>query len=82
MSLSQEEFGKIKFMCRRGLKELDMILPAFVNQHLAKLNQEEMMVFLKLLELDDHSLLAAIINPAKGKSEIFISVCNKIKNKY
>lgn len=78
--LSKHELGKIRFLCRRGLKELDIILPKFIDKYLLSLSKKEIEVFIEMLEYDDHKLLASILTPPKKQIEAFISVCLKLKN--
>ncbi|MDA7834779.1 succinate dehydrogenase assembly factor 2 [Methylophilaceae bacterium] len=43
----------IKYRCRRGMLELDLILNKFCEQHLFKLSLAKKKLFLELLENDD-----------------------------
>jgi len=81
MSLSQDELGKIKFMCRRGLKELDMLLPVFIKEHLLNLNKDELDAFSNILKLDDHDLLANILTPPNEASKCVLRVYDKLRKK-
>ncbi|MDC1155058.1 succinate dehydrogenase assembly factor 2 [Candidatus Pelagibacter sp.] len=40
----------------RGTKEMDKLLGAFTNKYLNKLNYEDLIEFIKLLEIDDSNL--------------------------
>lgn len=44
--------------CRRGMKELDLILSQFADEHLPNLNPSELDQYEKLLEEDDPLLLS------------------------
>ena len=48
---------KIKWQCRRGLLELDLILQEFNRRHLAGLEPEQLERFEELLALPDNDLL-------------------------
>ena len=55
------ELDKIRWHCRRGLLELDIILERFNRQHLAVLAPGQLEQFKELLELDDNHLLDLIL---------------------
>ena len=55
-------YKKAYFLSRRGLQELDLVLTPFVEVRFSKLNQENKVSFLKLLENNDIDLMDWIIN--------------------
>ena len=50
------ELDRVRWRCRRGLLELDLILNRFVAAHLTRLGSEELQAFKALLELSDNDL--------------------------
>jgi len=55
-------YKKAYFLSRRGLQELDLVLTPFVEVRFSKLNQEDKVSFLELLENNDIDLMDWIIN--------------------
>jgi len=55
------DLDRIRWHCRRGLLELDLILERFNQRHLAALDALQLEQFKKLLELDDNDLLDLIM---------------------
>ena len=55
------ELDKVRWHCRRGLLELDLILERFNRQHLAVLAPGQLEQFKELLALDDNHLLDLIL---------------------
>ena len=55
------ELDKIRWHCRRGLLELDIILERFNRQHLAVLAPGQIDQFQELLDLEDNHLLDLIL---------------------
>ena len=55
------ELGKLRWDCRRGLLELDLILEKFNARHLATLEAEHVAQFRELLALPDNDLLDLIM---------------------
>jgi succinate dehydrogenase flavin-adding protein (antitoxin of CptAB toxin-antitoxin module) len=55
------ELDKIRWHCRRGLLELDLILEKFNREHLTKLGAMELDCYTELLALADNDLLDLIM---------------------
>jgi antitoxin CptB len=51
------ELDRVRWSCRRGLLELDLVLERFVTDHYERLSQREKDVFSELLKLPDNDLL-------------------------
>jgi len=54
--------AQIRWRCRRGLLELDLLLSAFVDQHFHLLSRDDQEAFGQLLELPDPILLDILVN--------------------
>ncbi len=59
-----EELSKLRWRCRRGMRELDRILEAFVDREYARLNSAEKRLFAEFLELPDPDLHAYLLGKA------------------
>ncbi|GAC1625337.1 MAG: FAD assembly factor SdhE [Nevskia sp.] len=55
------DLSRIKFLCRRGMKELDVLLQNFLERHYAQASPEEQWNFLRLLEREDPDIWAWIV---------------------
>jgi antitoxin CptB len=51
------EADRIRWQCRRGLLELDLILAKFLDRHLANLSAPDLAAFRRLLDYPDNDLL-------------------------
>lgn len=60
------ELDRIRWQCRRGLLELDLVLNRFLEQDLEGLNPDQLQVFKELLEEADTRLLAWVM----GQEEV------------
>ncbi len=49
---------RLRWQCRRGLKELDVLLEPFMEEHYRDLAPEEQQLFQRLLEQEDVDLLS------------------------
>ena len=50
------ELDRIRWRCRRGLLELDLVLAAFLRDGLAQLSAADLQAFARLLEAADNDL--------------------------
>ena len=51
-----KELERVRWRCRRGLLELDIVLGRFVDKYYAGLNDEQQVAFDVLLDLPDNVL--------------------------
>lgn len=72
--------SRLRWHCRRGMLELDLLLQGFVECGYAALDEGEQVLFAQLLELSDQELfdnLMAITEPDKKE---FSRVITKIRH--
>jgi antitoxin CptB len=50
------EADRLRWQCRRGMLELDLVLTKFLNRHVETLSSEEMKAFRRLLDYPDNDL--------------------------
>jgi antitoxin CptB len=50
------EIDRVRWHCRRGLLELDLVLTRFLDRHWAGLTESQKAVFSRLLEYPDNDL--------------------------
>ncbi len=53
--------NKLKWHCRRGMKELDVLLTQYLEQNYDKASKIEQQAFENLLKLSDNELYALLI---------------------
>ena len=58
MSVDAETLRRLRWRCRRGLLELDLVFQRFLDQRYGQLNPKQQQAFRALLELQDNTLLA------------------------
>jgi antitoxin CptB len=51
-----KELERVRWRCRRGLLELDIVLGRFIEQRYPLMNEEQRVVFDELLDLPDTEL--------------------------
>ncbi len=60
------ELDRVRWQCRRGMLELDLMLRRFVDEHLESLSPDEVVQFKEVLDLQDGDLWQILI----GRMEI------------
>ena len=55
--MQNRDFDRVRWRCRRGLLELDLILQGFVERHWERLDGKQRELFNELLDLPDNDLL-------------------------
>ena len=50
--------ARVRWACRRGMLELDVIFQPFVEKHYENLSDEDKAIFIRLLECEDPELFA------------------------
>ncbi len=63
------ELDRIKWDCRRGMLELDLVLQKFLEQRLDTLSAPEVEMFKVLLEFEDNDLLDMVMGRAEPVDE-------------
>ncbi len=58
MTTETEELRRLRWRCRRGMLELDIVLQRFLDQGYTGLDEHQRQAFTDLLELPDNTLLA------------------------
>jgi len=77
--MTAAELGRIRWHCRRGLLELDLILEEFQRRHLAGLDHEQLERFKELLAFPDNDLLDAIMGRTPSPDQRFDRVLSVLR---
>jgi antitoxin CptB len=71
---------KLKWHCRRGMKELDLLLERFIAGHHEALNAGEWPELERLLETEDDTLWDWLQNPATPAAQRFRELLERIRH--
>ena len=55
------QLARLRWQCRRGTKELDLLLQSYLETGYLTADDEEKALFVELLELEDDELLAVLM---------------------
>ena len=75
-----EEKSRILWRCRRGIKEMDIVLQDFIKDSYDELNNENKSAFSKLLEEEDLDILNWILGKDKPEDAALIEIIKKIRS--
>ncbi|NOT11174.1 MAG: succinate dehydrogenase assembly factor 2 [Methylococcaceae bacterium] len=62
------ESGKLKWRCRRGVLELDIVLERYLTTDYLTATDQERASFIDLLDLEDNELLEVMLEKMNSKS--------------
>ncbi|WP_031432228.1 FAD assembly factor SdhE [Methylomarinum vadi] len=74
-----EELKTLKWRCRRGTLELDILLLRYLERCYSKADGAERSAFLRLLSLEDSELLHYLLGNAVPKAEGLALLVQKIR---
>lgn len=61
---------RLRWQCRRGVKELDAVLCAFLDKSYSSASAQEQHLFIKLLALEDDQLLSYFFADSPVASQV------------
>ena len=70
---------RIRFQTRRGLLELDILLGRFMDKEFQHLSDDELAVFVEILELPDQEFLALVNEKEEAGKLYFVPLLEKIR---
>jgi antitoxin CptB len=73
------QFAKLQWQCRRGTKELDLMLQRYLDTGYLIADDEEKALFVELLKLEDDELVAVLMGELAVDSVKMKLLLDKIK---
>ncbi len=74
------KLSQLKWQCRRGVKELDLVLNHYLEQDYRIANEQEQTAFKRLLTLEDPILFDLILGNILADNEAQQSLLKKLQN--
>jgi antitoxin CptB len=72
-----KEINRIHWKCRRGMREIDLLLREFSQTKLDQLNQNELVIFEEILNYDDQKLYDFIFKKTSLDNNLHEDFINK-----
>ena len=67
------QLARLQWQCRRGTKELDLLLQRYLDSGYLLADDEEKALFVELLALEDDELMAVLVGDLRPETGKFIS---------
>jgi len=71
--------GQLRWRCRRGMLELDLILRSFVDQGMGELSETELITFDRLLDYPDQLLLELFLKQTLSSDKEISQLVERIR---
>lgn len=71
--------ARMRWRCRRGMLELDIVLQRFIDKHYAQLDACQLRQFEILLSLPDHDLWAMIVCKKDTPGDAFLPLLKLLR---
>jgi antitoxin CptB len=72
------EIGKLRWRCRRGMKELDLLLTRYVDERYRDATPDEQQAFRQLLDANDPLLYAYFLGRESPPDAVLSSLLEQI----
>ncbi len=77
--ISSEELRRLRWRCRRGMLELDLVLQDFLDKRYTMLSAGERAAFQRLLSLPDTALMSYLHGTEEADSDELKDIVNKLR---
>ncbi len=74
------DLGRLKWCCRRGMLELDLLLMPFLDKQFTYLPAEQQQAFVELLDEEDPTLQGWLLGQETPKESRFCAIVEAIKD--
>ncbi len=75
------DLGKLRWRCRRGTKELDVLTTRYLNDFYSTASSEEQAAFAALLELQDPELYKILSRAQPANNPLQAAIVEKMHSK-
>ncbi|UJF20070.1 succinate dehydrogenase assembly factor 2 [Vibrio sp. SS-MA-C1-2] len=76
--ITAEQRARIKWACRRGMLELDVIIMPFFDERFDSLTEQHQQDFVKLLECDDPDLFTWCMKHGRSEDPALANMVDQI----
>jgi len=82
MADAKTKIARLRWRCRRGLRELDALLKPFLDEPGADLGDAEIACFEEILDLPDHTLYAYLIGISEHPDRPTATLIERIRTSH
>lgn len=73
--------ARVRWACRRGMLELDVLFQPFVDKHYEEMTDEDKMTFIRLLECEDPELFAWFMGHEQCTDTLLADMVVKVRGR-
>ena len=82
MSPSTIDKARLRWLCRRGMKELDVLLERFLQQTYDDLADNQQAAFARLMQMEDPDLYAVLMGKQSAPDTECADVIEQLRNSH
>ncbi len=76
------EHSRLRWLCRRGMKELDVVLTGYLESHFELASEAEKKAFVELLDMHDPDLYALLMGRQSSPNQTIETVLGSIRDMF
>jgi antitoxin CptB len=76
------EKSRLRWLCRRGMKELDVVMTGYLESQYEQASEAEKKAFITLLEMHDPDLYALLMRRQSSPNETIETVVGSIRDTF
>jgi antitoxin CptB len=74
--------NRVRWLCRRGMKELDLVINRYFESDYDSLTEQEQTEFKDFLNLEDPEIFSWIMGRTTPENPIYAVIVNKLQNTF
>ncbi|MCP4187693.1 MAG: succinate dehydrogenase assembly factor 2 [Gammaproteobacteria bacterium] len=74
------EISRLRWLCRRGMKELDLVMTGYLENYYDDADQSEQSSFRVLLDMQDPNLFALLVGRESSNDNNITSLIDKLRS--
>ncbi|MFK8067061.1 MAG: succinate dehydrogenase assembly factor 2 [Gammaproteobacteria bacterium] len=80
--LSVREHNRVRWLCRRGMKELDLVINRFFENDYESLVEQDQIYFKEFLEVEDPEIFSWIMGRTTPENKHHALIIHKLQNMF
>ncbi|MCP4487068.1 MAG: succinate dehydrogenase assembly factor 2 [Gammaproteobacteria bacterium] len=74
------DISRLRWLCRRGMKELDLVTTGYLENHYNSADEAEQSSFRALLNMQDADLFALLVGSESSNDDDITSLIRKLRS--
>lgn len=78
----QRDHNRVRWLCRRGMKELDIVMNRYLENIYGALSEQDQQHFKDFLELEDPDIYSWMMGRSNPENEHYSAIIKQLKNMF